>query len=89
MLEGRFTVKSVSLLWSVTSALLSKRAPQGVGWGVLQMSQGPSGSYIEHCLEVGVTLEMGVFKHVVCDVTTAAKNNPGEIQSCRGEERRH
>lgn len=45
--------------------------------GTLDESQGPGGSYSEHCLEVGVTLEMGVFGHVVCDVKAAAKNNPG------------
>lgn len=47
--------------------------------GPLDESQGPGGSYSERCLEVGVTLEMGVFGHVVCDVKAAAKNNLGEI----------
>lgn len=87
MVEGRVTVKSVSLFWSVMSALLLKIAQEkttgggvtGVKQGMLDESQGPGGSYSERCPEVGVTLEMGVFGHVVCDVKAAAKNNPGEI----------
>ena len=47
--------------------------------GMLNESQGPGGSYSEHCLEAGVTLEMGLFGHAVRDVKAAAKNNPGEI----------
>lgn len=47
--------------------------------GTLDERQGPGGSYSEHCLEVGVTPEMGVFRHVVRDVKAAAKNNPGDF----------
>lgn len=47
----------------------------------------PTGSYGEHCLEVGATLEMGVFGHVVCDIKAAAKNNPGEIHRVVGVSR--
>lgn len=72
VVEGRVTVKSVSLLWSVMSALLLKIAqeePQGgvtgVKQGTLDESQGPGGSYSECCLEEGVTLEMGVSEHVM------------------------
>lgn len=36
--------------------------------------------YSERCLEVGVTLEMGVCGHVVCDVKGDAKNSPGMIE---------
>lgn len=54
---------------------------------MLDGTQNPGGSYREHCLEVGVTLEMGVFGHVVCDVAAAAKNNPGTIQRVVGVRR--
>lgn len=64
-------MKSVSL-WSVMSELLLKIAqeePQGgvtgVKQGMLDQSQGPGGSYSEHCLEVGVILEMGVSEHAM------------------------
>lgn len=53
----------------------------------LDESQGPGGSYSERCLEAGVTLEMGVFGHVVNDVKAAAKNNSGEILLVVGERR--
>lgn len=52
--------------------------------GTLDESQGPGGRYSEHCPEVGVTLEMGVFGHVVCDVKAAAENNPGETRRVVG-----
>lgn len=52
--------------------------------GTLDESQGPGGSYSERCLEVGVTLEIGVFEHVVRDVKAAAKNNPGEMHRVVG-----
>ncbi len=52
--------------------------------GVLEEIQGPGGSYSESCLEVGVTLKMGVLGHVVCDVRAAAKNNLGEIHRAVG-----
>lgn len=55
--------------------------------GTLDESQGPGGSYSERCLEAGVTLEMGVFGHVVNDVKAAAKNNSGEILQDVGERR--
>lgn len=66
------------------SALLLKIAQERTwGGGTPDESQGPGSSYSERCLEVGVTLEMGVYGHVVCDVA-AAKNNPGEIHRVVG-----
>lgn len=77
-------MRSVSLIWCVMSAVLLKiahgrttgRGVTGVNQGVQDESQGACGSYNERQLEEGLTLEMGVFGHVVCDVKVVSKNRP-------------